>query len=143
MNSIGIHIYCEFIGSIAFQMEPSVKIYEEKFKELVRGGVQFVQAEISEAKSERILKPQKQLCAPGMLSLLETITDEGRWEPNPSTLKCSYCRVEFPTPELQRDHYKLDWHRYNLKLGLEFKQPVTEEEFNEKTGKYLKQKVHV
>uniref|UniRef100_A0A8R1HRN0 C2H2-type domain-containing protein n=1 Tax=Caenorhabditis japonica TaxID=281687 RepID=A0A8R1HRN0_CAEJA len=28
---------------------------------------------------------------------------------------CVTCRVVFETAELQRDHYKSDWHRYNLK----------------------------
>ena len=28
---------------------------------------------------------------------------------------CITCRVGFRTAELQRNHYKSDWHRYNLK----------------------------
>lgn len=35
----------------------------------------------------------------------------------------------FKTPELQREHYKLDWHRYNLKRKVAGIPPVTLEEF--------------
>lgn len=56
------------------------------------------------------------------------------WLPEKSnSLACSYCRVEFEQVYQQREHYKLDWHRYNLRLSLLQKSPVTEEEFNEKT----------
>lgn len=47
-----------------------------------------------------------------------------------SNLSCSYCRVKFPNVEQQREHYRLDWHRYNLKQSLKSKQPVSEEDFN-------------
>lgn len=35
----------------------------------------------------------------------------------------------FKTPELQREHYKLDWHRYNLKRKVAGILPVNLEEF--------------
>ncbi|XP_019869661.1 ankyrin repeat and zinc finger domain-containing protein 1 isoform X6 [Aethina tumida] len=54
---------------------------------------------------------------------------------NESVLSCSYCKVKFPDSLQQRDHYKLDWHRYNLKQSLCGKPPITEEEFDVKTGK--------
>merc|ERR1719383_1576848 len=44
--------------------------------------------------------------------------------------QCSYCRVSFDTVEDQRSHYKLDWHRYNLKLSLENREPVEEADFS-------------
>ncbi|VDN35973.1 unnamed protein product, partial [Cylicostephanus goldi] len=28
---------------------------------------------------------------------------------------CVACHLVFKTPELQREHYRTDWHRYNLK----------------------------
>jgi pre-60S factor REI1 len=34
----------------------------------------------------------------------------------------------------QRLHYKLDWHRYNLKRKLGGLEPVTEEKFTELEG---------
>jgi len=43
--------------------------------------------------------------------------------------QCSYCRAEFHSSEDQRNHYKEDWHRYNLKLNIEGRPPVTETEF--------------
>ncbi|KAG8236162.1 hypothetical protein J437_LFUL005269 [Ladona fulva] len=47
------------------------------------------------------------------------------------TLYCSYCCVSFDDKAQQRNHYKLDWHRYNLKQNLEGKKPVTEEKFDQ------------
>lgn len=43
---------------------------------------------------------------------------------------CITCQVLFKTPELQREHYKLDWHRYNLKRKVANIPPVTLEEFD-------------
>lgn len=47
-----------------------------------------------------------------------------------TTMSCSYCKVEFENNEQQRIHFKLDWHRYNLKQNLVGKLPVTEEQFD-------------
>ncbi|KAF7281510.1 tRNA endonuclease ANKZF1-like [Rhynchophorus ferrugineus] len=50
-----------------------------------------------------------------------------------NNLSCSYCCVTFPNIQVQRDHYKLDWHRFNLKQSLQSKHPITEDEFFKKT----------
>lgn len=42
---------------------------------------------------------------------------------------CINCQVAFKTADLQRDHYKTDWHRYNLKRKIAELPPVTAEEF--------------
>ncbi|CAG9858661.1 unnamed protein product [Phyllotreta striolata] len=42
---------------------------------------------------------------------------------------CISCRVAFKDAELQRSHYKTDWHRYNLKRKVADLPPVTSEEF--------------
>lgn len=34
----------------------------------------------------------------------------------------------------QMEHYKLDWHRFNLRLKMSALPPVTVEEFERKTG---------
>ncbi|XP_071443004.1 tRNA endonuclease ANKZF1-like [Hetaerina americana] len=47
------------------------------------------------------------------------------------TLTCSYCCINFDDKIQQRQHYKLDWHRYNLKQNLEGRKPVTEEKFDQ------------
>lgn len=47
----------------------------------------------------------------------------------PDTFTCITCQVMFKTPELQREHYKQDWHRYNLKRKVASIPPVTLEEF--------------
>lgn len=42
---------------------------------------------------------------------------------------CSCCSVKFPDPTAQRAHFKLDWHRYNIKRQLAGLSPVREEAF--------------
>lgn len=42
---------------------------------------------------------------------------------------CITCRVGFKNSELQRLHYKTDWHRYNLKRKVADLPPVTAEDF--------------
>lgn len=46
-----------------------------------------------------------------------------------TSFTCISCRVAFKEAELQRLHYKTDWHRYNLKRKVAELPPVTSEEF--------------
>ncbi|KAJ8912267.1 hypothetical protein NQ315_008858 [Exocentrus adspersus] len=50
----------------------------------------------------------------------------------PDCYTCITCRVAFKDAELQREHYKTDWHRYNLKRKVAEFPPVTAEEFRQK-----------
>eukprot|EP00088_Acartia_fossae_P036290 TRINITY_DN3748_c0_g1_i11.p1 TRINITY_DN3748_c0_g1~~TRINITY_DN3748_c0_g1_i11.p1 ORF type:complete len:689 (-),score=165.42 TRINITY_DN3748_c0_g1_i11:121-2187(-) len=50
-------------------------------------------------------------------------------EESSNQLKCSYCQVAFDDISDQRNHYKQDWHRYNLKRSLESKSAVSENDF--------------
>ncbi|XP_035987181.1 zinc finger protein 622-like isoform X1 [Fundulus heteroclitus] len=45
---------------------------------------------------------------------------------------CISCRVSFTDGEVQRAHYKTDWHRYNLKRKVADMPPVTAENFQER-----------
>ena len=45
---------------------------------------------------------------------------------------CITCRVAFADADLQRGHYKTDWHRYNLKRKVAELPPVTAENFQER-----------
>ncbi len=45
---------------------------------------------------------------------------------------CISCRVAFADGDVQRAHYKSDWHRYNLKRKVAEMPPVTAEVFREK-----------
>lgn len=45
---------------------------------------------------------------------------------------CISCRVAFTDGEVQRAHYKTDWHRYNLKRKVAEMPPVTAENFQER-----------
>ena len=53
---------------------------------------------------------------------------------------CITCRVSFADSDIQRRHYKTDWHRYNLKRKVAEMPPVTAEVFQQKV---LAQKVEV
>ncbi|EFA08600.1 tRNA endonuclease ANKZF1 [Tribolium castaneum] len=91
-----------------------MKIFDEKFHEIVKSGIRSILLENEPEDVEN--------------SILKD------WLPEkPNSLACSYCRVEFDQVCQQREHYKLDWHRYNLRQSLLQKPPITEEEFDEKT----------
>ncbi|KAI7809843.1 cytoplasmic 60S subunit biogenesis factor ZNF622 [Triplophysa rosa] len=45
---------------------------------------------------------------------------------------CISCRVQFCDGDVQRAHYKTDWHRYNLKRKVADMPPVTAENFQER-----------
>ncbi|KAI5733891.1 hypothetical protein M8J77_000064 [Diaphorina citri] len=46
-----------------------------------------------------------------------------------SQFTCISCHVAFQDAEIQRQHYKTDWHRYNLKRKVAELPPVSPEEF--------------
>ncbi|XP_047457335.1 ankyrin repeat and zinc finger domain-containing protein 1 [Mugil cephalus] len=46
---------------------------------------------------------------------------------------CSACKWSFINREEQREHYKLDWHRFNLRQKMVGLPPLTAEEFEKKT----------
>lgn len=54
----------------------------------------------------------------------------------PDSFTCITCQVMFKTPELQREHYKQDWHRYNLKRKVASIPPVTLEEFEQRAKEH-------
>nr|CAG4645531.1 EOG090X06E3 [Lynceus sp. MCZ IZ 141354] len=45
---------------------------------------------------------------------------------------CTGCHVVFKEADLQREHYKTDWHRYNLKRKVADLPPVTAEGFQQR-----------
>lgn len=49
-----------------------------------------------------------------------------------SPFTCITCRVAFRDLEVQRQHYKSDWHRYNLKRKVADLPPVSVEEFQKR-----------
>ena len=49
-----------------------------------------------------------------------------------SLYTCITCHVAFYNSELQRAHYKTDWHRYNLKRKVADLGPITADEFAKK-----------
>ena len=49
---------------------------------------------------------------------------------------CITCTVGFQNADLQRDHYKTDWHRYNLKRKVASLPPVTKADFEGRLAKH-------
>ncbi|XP_068018079.1 cytoplasmic 60S subunit biogenesis factor ZNF622 [Melanerpes formicivorus] len=49
-----------------------------------------------------------------------------------ATYTCITCHVAFKDADIQRAHYKTDWHRYNLKRKVADMPPVTAENFQER-----------
>ena len=49
-------------------------------------------------------------------------------------LYCQSCRIELGDREEQLVHYRLDWHRYNLKRRLKGLAPYSQEEFEKISG---------
>ncbi|KAJ3273971.1 hypothetical protein HDV01_003641 [Terramyces sp. JEL0728] len=49
-----------------------------------------------------------------------------------SVFTCLSCQVAFETAQLQRDHMRTDWHRYNLKRKVVELPPVSFEAFSQK-----------
>lgn len=47
---------------------------------------------------------------------------------------CVSCRVAFKDAEIQREHYKSEWHRYNLKRKIAELPPLTNEAFQERVN---------
>lgn len=45
------------------------------------------------------------------------------------TYTCVTCQVAFKDADIQRQHYKTDWHRYNLKRKVAELPPITAEDF--------------
>ncbi|CAH2100017.1 unnamed protein product [Euphydryas editha] len=56
-----------------------------------------------------------------------------------NTYTCITCQVIFKTADLQREHYKLDWHRYNLKRKVASIPPVTLMEFEQRAKEHKEQ----
>lgn len=61
--------------------------------------------------------------------------------PSKPQYTCITCRVAFNTAQEQRDHYKTDWHRYNLKRKVVGLPPISAEKFKEKVAAQAAQAV--
>lgn len=49
-----------------------------------------------------------------------------------ATFTCLSCHVAFSDGDGQRDHFRSDWHRYNLMRKMSELPPVSRETYNEK-----------
>ena len=82
----------------------------------------------------------KLISNPETITKIKEIDDFTKQNENdPMKLTCLVCKItSFESVEQQRAHYKLDWHRFNVKrraVGLELGksqfEPTTEKEFEE------------
>lgn len=72
-----------------------------------------------------------------MAATVDDLFLDGRTDTPPTVsglLTCMTCRVGFRDGDLQREHYKSDWHRYNLKRKIVQLPPVTVENFAERVA---------
>lgn len=54
-----------------------------------------------------------------------------------SVFTCTACSVSFPTSEAHKTHYKLDWHRYNLRRKVAGLAPVDQGDFDRRLAAAL------
>ncbi|CAJ0916081.1 unnamed protein product, partial [Mesorhabditis belari] len=60
---------------------------------------------------------------------------------DPSTgFTCVTCQLVFRNAEVQREHYRTDWHRYNLKRQVAELPPITDEQFRSKVLMFREEK---
>ena len=52
-------------------------------------------------------------------------------------LSCLTCQISLPSTAHQREHYKSEWHLYNLKRKLNQLKSITEDEFNQIKIKHI------
>lgn len=55
------------------------------------------------------------------------------------TFTCINCNIKFTNADFQREHYKTDWHRYNLKRRIAALPPVTADEFQNRVVQIRKE----
>ncbi|CAL8343672.1 unnamed protein product [Boreogadus saida] len=84
----------------------------------------------------RIFQDQAAVVEPTSNAVL---SEKGEREPplmsdGQDKMVCTTCRLPLNNREEQMEHYKLDWHRFNLKQRVTGLPPVTVEEFEKKTG---------
>uniref|UniRef100_A0A2L2Y1E3 Zinc finger protein 622 n=1 Tax=Parasteatoda tepidariorum TaxID=114398 RepID=A0A2L2Y1E3_PARTP len=51
-------------------------------------------------------------------------------------LTCLACKLLFSVPQLHHDHYKTDWHRYNLKRQIAELPPLSKEEYEKRLAAF-------
>ena len=51
---------------------------------------------------------------------------------NMDQFTCITCQIALPSGDMQRTHYKSDWHRYNLKRKVAQLPPVSAQDFNQR-----------
>ncbi|ORX78292.1 hypothetical protein BCR32DRAFT_295137 [Anaeromyces robustus] len=60
-------------------------------------------------------------------------------QPSNASYTCSTCKVMFENTETQREHYKQEWHKYNLKRKIAELPPLTNDEYIEIINKQFKE----
>lgn len=106
----------------------TISLFDESFKILIRENVNALQLNFTN-KDNLYVEVKSDI--PEDLQAKEEIDNEN------SKLTCSFCQVNFDNATEQKEHYKSDWHRYNLKQNLRSKPHVSYENFQENMRKFF------
>ncbi|KRT85187.1 hypothetical protein AMK59_1459, partial [Oryctes borbonicus] len=112
----------------------SYNVFDNKLQKLIQGGLYTIQLEKEDKENEGAINLFASFYLTSItLPALDIPILVEEWVSKSTNLTCSYCRIEFTDANQHREHYKLDWHRYNLKLDLMSKPPVSELQFYDHT----------
>ncbi|KAI4504016.1 hypothetical protein M0802_000487 [Mischocyttarus mexicanus] len=95
------------------------KIYNKEDFYRITKGIKVAQCMQSQSSSKIMSVPEIE----NILTQLEELSVS-------DSLSCSFCNTIFEDKAQQRLHYKLDWHRYNLKQRLNGLKSINEDNFN-------------
>ncbi|CAH1237947.1 ANKZF1 [Branchiostoma lanceolatum] len=105
-----------------------VSLFEESVRKELFNGVRLARTDIED---QEVMPPD---------NIQENLgpSEEGALQPKVHQVSdrrmCSSCNVVFSSREEQVLHYKLDWHRFNLKQRIMGAEPVSEEKFETISG---------
>ncbi|KAG0712157.1 Ankyrin repeat and zinc finger domain-containing protein 1 [Chionoecetes opilio] len=113
-------------------MKPSerVSLWDEEQVSTLLAGIHIApgSAEFEELSYQPSSSPTKEHCSLG-LPLFRPSLPTSQME-----MRCSYCQTTFADREEQVSHYRLDWHRNNLRRSMAGKTALTEEQFLEESS---------
>jgi ribosome maturation protein SDO1 len=122
------------------KVHPKSKKAKRKEKEAAAEREQRAAATALRQAERQADRPQKADAAAADFAVLDSssdaaaaaakeISDTAAAASSSSRLKCNTCGVAFADTEAYREHFKSDWHRYNLKLKMKKLPAVSADEF--------------
>ncbi|XP_050730824.1 ankyrin repeat and zinc finger domain-containing protein 1-like [Eriocheir sinensis] len=107
-----------------------VSLWDEGHVSTLLAGIRLApgSAEYVEVSNQPSSSPSKDHCSIGLPMFRPSL---------PSAqvgMRCSHCQTAFADREEQVSHYRLDWHRNNLRRSMGGKPPLTEEQFMDESS---------